>query len=194
MSIKRNQHGRSGSAKYLQIWNWLQRLRNGIPWRFWWRICRSPPKMRSISAEDGRRYRDQQVSLATYNREEVLHEEDMLWSHSHIHLYAYQIGCDDFDGLPRYRDAVCSGHSVENGKASRREGDNHETLGDQLIGCRIGFDCEKKRILFSGDGESKTLFFKAVGQGGSPLRFPIRLISIHGSHMPIPALAWAMQK
>lgn len=44
-----------------------------------------------------------------------------------------------------------------------------EMLGDQLVGCRIGFDREEKRIFFSGDRESKALFFRALDRLGVDL-------------------------
>ena len=46
-----------------------------------------------------------------------------------------------------------------------------EMLGDQLVGCRIGFDREEKRIFFSGDRESKALFFRALDRLGVDLRY-----------------------
>ena len=46
-----------------------------------------------------------------------------------------------------------------------------EMLGDQLLGCRIGFDREEKRIFFSDDRESKALFFRALDRLGMDLRY-----------------------
>ena len=37
-----------------------------------------------------------------------------------------------------------------------------EMLGGHLVGCRIGFDREEKRLFLSGDRESKTPFFRAL--------------------------------
>lgn len=46
-----------------------------------------------------------------------------------------------------------------------------EMLGDQLVGCRVGFDRSENRIFFSGDRESKALFFEAVDRLGIDLRY-----------------------
>ena len=78
----------------------------------------------SLSGDD-RRYGDQQVSPAMHHREAVPHAEDMPRSHPHIHPHASQTGCDDTDGLPRYRDAIRPGCGAEEGTASGREEDHH---------------------------------------------------------------------
>ncbi len=59
-------------------------------------------------------------------------------------------------------------------KKGHRKGERRmtmEMLGDQLIGCRVGFDRSESRIFFSGDRESKALFFEAVDRLGIDLRY-----------------------
>lgn len=59
-------------------------------------------------------------------------------------------------------------------KEGHRKGERRmtmEMLGDQLIGCRVGFDRSGSRIFFSGDRESKEMFFEAVDRLGIDLRY-----------------------
>lgn len=91
-------------------------------------------------------------------------------AHIFIHTPARQDAMIIIDGLATsMQSAMDAKLKKEHEKGRRRI--TMEMLGDQLVGCRVGFDREERRIFFSGDRGSRELFFEAVDRLGIDLSY-----------------------
>lgn len=91
-------------------------------------------------------------------------------AHIFIHTPARQDAMIIIDALATSMQSAMDA-KLKKGHVKGRRRITVEMLGDQLVGCRVGYDREEKRIFFSGDNESRELFFEAVDRLGVDLRY-----------------------